>query len=644
MKLWLMMLLCANTTILYCVNSFDPIDPVAMQAVHGIQRYIPLVGPGVTTSQGIMADKLNYSASASAGLFVINTSGYYYLSDDLLVNQIVTNSNPVILINASNVVLDLATKTITVPIPGASTNTVTAAIQIADGLNNVTIKNGVISNIRSTAAATGEGILINSGGSSTLISSHIVLDSLTVFGCGHFGINASFCKDLQLNNVQCIGNGPGFDGATTSGFAGGVILSNITSGTITESSFSNNVWNTAITPATAILFVGLYMTTCSNIVIKNCIASGNTNNISGTSAGWGAGVYFNATSNCTITNLIASGNIASSTNASATSGTGYGIRLNNSTSNKFDSCVFSNNQGINLGIGVELTGVAITTTSKGNEFSNCISDLNSATVPLAGTTGKSFGYRCLISAFNKFINCRADGNFVPGDATNTTIRTAVGFFSNRGFSNTFFQCQANYNNISTSHGAGAARSSVAFAAGYQLGDTGSAGTVDIETSSVLRECVSNGNFTTGTTTSAPVYGIVVLPNNGGAGQTASISINNIIEWCKVTYNLSQNSTAGFSYGIADLTFGANSAGAGVTGATTLMRYNFSVGHGSSLNGTNPNTPFTSFNMNYYLDYRVANVTSRLGNVIVENNISNLTASAIHDINNYDILNVGLLNP
>lgn len=443
MKLWLMMLLCANTTILYCVNSFDPIDPVAMQAVHGAQRYIPLVGPGVTTSQGIMADKLNYSANAGAGLFTINTSGYYYLADDLILSQTPSNTNPIILINASNVVLDLGTKTIA---GNGNANTVLAGIQIANGISNVTVKNGVINGISSaTSNANGFGVLVNTSAASTV--SHIILQDLSIFTCG-LGVAVRKCNDLILSDIECTSNGPALNAAGSAfGYMGSLYLETVNGCRIKNSTFSNSGWQFAGS-AGAVHILGGILSSCLDIEITDSHFDNNTNDTSNTASGvYALGLYLLNTSNCTITNATASNN----TRSVAVGNSCIGILIQGaSTGNVFTNCKSNNNTGTSSCYGFSVESSS--TGSNGNIFVDCMANLNTCTGTGATAAAVAvYGFNVSSSQSNQFKNCVANMNNVPSTATltATTAISVYGFLLNNADSTQFINCVANSNNLSS---------------------------------------------------------------------------------------------------------------------------------------------------------------------------------------------------
>lgn len=597
------------------------------------------------TANSITAASLNYAASANTGLFIITSAGYYYLTEDLLLSQTPTNvNNAVILINASNVVLDLGTKTIA---GNGNASNVVAGIQVADGISNVTIKNGSINGISSTISnAYGFGILVNLAAASTV--SHIVLQDLSIFTCGALGIVARKCNDLTMLNITCTNNGPAFDGVSSFGYSGGLYLETVNTCSIKKSSFSNSAWRTTPSAAGIIHIVGAAISACNNIEILDSHFDNNNNStptaVSSVSA---AGLFLLNSANCTVANVTANQN----TRSGITDVPCFGFRMTGSTGSIFTNCQANNNVGTTF-----CTGFGLESSSSGNTFVNCIANLNNCVIATATSAASSYGFYCLNNSGNVFTSCFAIRNNTPGSTdVSNPLRSVAGFFSAGSTSNVFLKCFADRNFLSTQSGTNS------YAAGFQLGDqtpftpiTGyppaGGATTFVESGAILRECISNNNTTLNAATSAPAFGILILPGNVTFASGGPVSAGNSIENCRVSYNVSQNTAAGRSYGIVDVTPGRLANGAtpaGPFGSTTFLNTNISVGHGASLaSATNSDakTPITSFNMNYYLDYRTsANGSSHLSYVIIESsagyisNLSNNATTASYNLQSWSLL-------
>lgn len=616
-----------------------------------------VVGSGVITTQGISSSKLNNStATTSTGMFYIGQSGYYYLSDDLqpLGNSVLAAAVPIILIDADDVVLDLATKGVLAPAATADLAKVTAGIQIADGRKNVVIKNGSVKGINNSATLTppattlsGFGIFINSTALNPGTVTNIVIDNVTVSGCGYFGIFANQISNLTLTGVQCISNGPTVDAnASTSttgalftnatNFVGGAYLRQVTSANIDGScSFSSNGTQAANTQI--INAVGLYLDNCSNIELSNNIANGNTNITSeATTANLTAGVYLLDSTSCEFTNVAASNNSRINGGAAAVQAACYGFYVHGASTspygsaNSFIKCMASNNQGVRFAAGFAVDGASSTDLSGSNQFIDCVAELNRATTTTITFPASAFGFYNKFTASNTFLRCRGNNNITPGAGAGTITRIAAGFYSAGGFTNQFIDCQGNRNNISSAQTGG-----TAIAAGIILGDP-STSTVVVETSSIVRKADLNRNATlgTGATDVGQAFGVAIYPH---LGTTGNVSTGNVVENCNVSYNISSSTSTslGNSFGIIDWTIGATASfgGPGV-GTTTLLRANISTGQGGVFaGGTTVNNPLTT-DMNYFVDF--ATVQMKITNSVKETNLANL--NNIADINGLNLFN------
>lgn len=596
------------------------------------RKYISVVGSGVTTDQGISSAKLT-TAPTGGGMFVISDPGYYYLSDDLAPNDLTTANVPIIYINANNVVLDLATKSITAPT--TNTTNASAAIQVADGKSNVTIKNGVINGIQGIAA-TGFGVLVNNAASTTV--SHIVLENLAMYNCGYFGISIAKCNDLIIDNVQCTGNGPYTDAIKTGNpgaFSGGAYLNAINSATIANSVFSNNQWNIG-SPTTANSIVGLYLNNCTSIAMNDSFVDNNTNATTDITTHT-FGIFMTGTKFSVFTHVSASGNVRSGTVVSTTNTIGcYAFSLrSNSSSNTFINCRSCMNQVSTVNPNTnghdQLMAFQLDTCN-GNVLRDCIASFNSSSTVTTSRV-QIFGFSLFGCYGNKLLNCTANENQANGSNPGSPpLRWAWGYWDETGIANEYCDCTANNNNVNSASGSGA------YVAGFQIGDTSRPSLY-----TVVRRATVNNNAaysSTALVTSARAYGILIGPATIGVAP-ATFSTGTIIEGCKVSSNLvyttTSETTSAFTvassggYGIVDLTPASR-------GSTTLLRNNISSGHGAVFDGSTVNTLATN-NMNYYLEY--PNSAMQLLNNIKETNIANL--NAIADINGFDLFNLSITN-
>lgn len=574
------------------------------------------------TKYAIDGAALKTTAAANTGLYSITAPGYYYLAEDLIVNS-ASNSNPVILIAVNNVTLDLAGKSI-VGSGATSGNLITAAVQIADGIGNVLIKNGRMSTIGTVAPATsaaGYGILVNNSGIQTVRGIH--LEDLVIDGCGQFGIAINNCTGLTLRGVQCIGNGPYVDllsQGLVPTFAGGACLIGVNGGKIINSMFTANCWNTAATPTQANNIVGLYLDSCSNVLLQEIVA-GSNKNITTANNCLVAGVCMLNVTTCNLTDLYASSNIRTG-DAATTIGAAYGVYMRGD-GNRGARSSFSGNRGINF-----VAGLVLDSVSTSNNFVECTALHNTAMQSSLTATAHAYGFYILNGVHNSLVNCRSESSTVNGSITSSTVRTAVGFYSAGSIGTQFIGCTANGNNIASASTNFLALNAGGFslAAGFQLGDNASGA---IEQRAILRNCVANYNATyngvppTGTTL-ARAFGIVILPWPTSPTAT-NISKNNVIEFCTASSNCNQNTSTilnANSYGVVDLTPGERAGAASNLGSTTLLRANSVVGHGATFTGRNTRN-IAANNMNFYADFS-EDLRGNLNKVVFETVISDLT--------------------
>ena len=120
-------------------------------------------------------------------LLTITESGNYELGADLNFNA-TTATDSIILINTSNVFLDLKNRTLTQTNP---TTPMLAGIAVAPNVTNVKISNGTMSSIN------GSGVLLQSG------DQVVTLANLTTEGCA-IGVNIQNSSYVNLNNIMSL--------------------------------------------------------------------------------------------------------------------------------------------------------------------------------------------------------------------------------------------------------------------------------------------------------------------------------------------------------------------------------------------------------------------------------------------------------
>lgn len=289
--------------------------------------------------------------------FTINSPGLYRLGD-FLNSATVTNPDTIIVIQASNVVLDLAGYVV-------HQNSATAgvsSISINSGLSNVTIKNGVINSV------TQDGIVINTS------CSNIYLQDLTIQNCGRSGINASAVTNLVINN--CIINTCATGAAGNNGIA-------ITNGSTQCRILNTIVKNCGSNSASLIIGINLDVSEADliNVIVEECI--GGSGGFTGLQLG--GATQFGNFINCTVNNCSAAGYT--------------GINVNGATafSNIFDNCKCTS-----MTATAATTSFGFNVTTVNNIFKNCL-------VSEHGNPSTLFCFSVSNSG-NEFIDCVAKNN------------------------------------------------------------------------------------------------------------------------------------------------------------------------------------------------------------------------------------------
>ncbi|MBM3886779.1 hypothetical protein FJ364_02505 [Candidatus Dependentiae bacterium] len=360
--------------------------------------------PGTTFNQQITTSALNTSATATHGQFKILESGYYFLSTDIQANPGRTGL-AVIYISASDVVLDLGNRSIVVNPTSTISNSV--AIQLAPGVNNITIMNGIISGAGKYADIE-TGIL---GVSNT----NVTLEDIQVLKCSVAGINFDTAKSLFVKSVHVYGTG-----------SIGMNIYNSLDGAIANSSFSGCLSDTEVSTDNAF---GLGADKCRNFALDNVATTNNSSK-----SGCAFGIYL---SGCTgfICNKI-------STSSNTVTGSGKlcaGLRLLSSSGCSFTDCTANNNKGLST----ETTtfGYSISYKSNGNIFNNCESINNIGGNSVAG-------FWISASRNNTLQGCSSLSN-------GSTENAAYGIFSSGAGTHNFIrECKsnANYSTAGTAYG------------------------------------------------------------------------------------------------------------------------------------------------------------------------------------------------
>lgn len=441
-----------------------------------------IINAGVSLNQQIVSTSLNSSVSAATngGQFVINKSGRYFLSTSVSAAPAASRT-PCIYINASDVVLDLGGKTLTL---SATTNQKnSSAIEIAADKTSITIMNGTINGRAGTSSVyTTTGIKFNAN------ASNILIDSVKVINCGERGIVFDTgCSDIILNQVRACNS------SAVSGYAARCLsLSSCNNVTIMDSSF--NKTTSTCTNST----YGIFAVLCNNLTFSN-IQIFNTTGI----AGYIRGLWLVNCTGATCDNVQVHGSTAGSNAAMEVSG----IDLLESTGCTFLNCSASN--GLATHYTTTTYGFKLTYASSSNTFVNCTASNNRG-------NGTSSAFRISGSHFNSFTECLALGN---GGVSRLAYGFQLGLNSEPSLTvdlaiscsgNSFASCKVNGN-----------RATQGNTYGFDLaGETGSS----------IQNCEIKGNSAAGI-----CYGIALHGN----------CIKNVVEHNNIYTNLGTTGMYGF---------------------------------------------------------------------------------------------------
>lgn len=392
----------------------------------------------------------------NTGGYQIKMPGYYFLTEDLMFypknfidNKVRLPQPATIYISVDNVVLDLNNKTIThldsktwaqssttglyggkalENESGGSGDNI-AAIQIAPGVRNVTIKNGTLNYIL------GNGILVeaaSSGGN----TSNIAIDGINVINCGREGIlvGAAATKtfDVTISNSsvsQCsgsiqkgnLGTARADANLVGTGNAVGISLVNVSNGAIANTSASNNQIDTtqaqtATLSTNANFAMGLKLDTCDNLSIENSVF----NNQIGPCA---YGMHLTSCNNIYTKNILANNNVIAplladpGTDYSAAAGdcgdnTVAGVSMQDCEFCIFEDSVANNNRAYYRGAG------------EGDVSADEIATKHGAGFLLTPKTPGASPYG--VNNYNRFVRCQAHSNKGSRALAADTVYTAEG--------------------------------------------------------------------------------------------------------------------------------------------------------------------------------------------------------------------------
>lgn len=539
-----------------------------------------IIPPGLLSNQQVATSSLNNSAVGSSaanittGLFTIEKTGYYFLANDVVANPIHSN-NAIIYIDASNVLLDLGGKTLSLTATSNTKNIV--GIKVAPGRTNVTIFNGGVigySSLDRGVSAPNSRLTI---GIQAENNNNLVLQDLLISSCSEKGIDVSVTEQVWLSNVttQNIGN------VKSVSDLHGAYFYDCQDCYIENSSFDYVVTSTFETDVSSAY--GLLLTACSNISISE--VSTSNNQVYGTGNVYG--LYLNSSRGCRIAKVRAVSNLVKAEHGSGGQ-IAAGIVLYGATGNTFTDCL-ANSQTVDGDyiLTCSAYGFRITDSSYSNSFLRCFASDN-----FGGAT--SVGFFSDSSAYNTYDHCTANGNEsrYPG-ATGIKV---YGFELNFGIGNKLVTCEARGNRAYV----GDVDPDVLFLDGATAAQVASQEVAGIVMRSEKASSILSSSFSA---------------NLGGRlGTVYGIGFYGSCQQCIVSYNEMMTNFGFHQYGFKDFS----------SDCTTLLRGNIAYGHGKVFDGGEGELT-DSGSMNYMLHYAVPPEQKNIQLIIKEGDIANLNA-------------------
>ena len=531
------------------------------------------------------------STGAGTSAYQIKSSGRYYLSNDLIL-PITVSGKAFILVNADNVTLNLNSKVIAPHVSANQTNLIGIS---NNNKGNLVIMNGTIQ--CTPASGTGRittGLSLSSGAAYSVKVSDVVVNGATTTGLTGTSIN-----DLSLERVAC-NNGSGTAASV------GASLTTCKNIVLRNCEFSQNTTTTGNCK-------GLSLSGCQDGILENVSAVGNTT--SSTSDGaLAVGIGLASTcQNLLFRNCSASVNASSATQTTATTIHSVGFDINASPLNRFENCRANSNGGSsgndNNSVGFHVIGA-----SHNCEFVSCAASRNRSAWT-AGTTVISNGFRVNGSGaavhnllFNK---CSANYNQVTGG----TSSDAAGFYCAGLANGVLLDCEATKNS-----------SAGADAYGYYFTQSTATGNAN----NSLIGCVAKGNTASTATKNAVGFyssagtnnryakcvansqsagtGSTATEGNGGCGFKLASDVRAQVIECEAKGNATGAHANAFAYGVflsgatncsvKDCQIANNhTGGTGKTfgiydassSTTTFMLSNTVIGHGKCLSSNELNS-------------------------------------------------------
>ncbi|MBM3886367.1 right-handed parallel beta-helix repeat-containing protein [Candidatus Dependentiae bacterium] len=520
-----------------------------------------IVNTGVSLNQQISSSSLNSASSAANGQFKITKSGRYFLSTDIAAAP-AASQIACIYIDASDVVLDLGGKTLTLSSTTYQVNS--AAIEIAANKSDITIMNGTLNGKASTTSAyTRTGIKVNGG------ASNVLLDNVHVVNFAYDGIafdaTATAISDVIINNVRTYNIGAGLSlGATyaSKSYARGLSLHGASATAINDVTIIDSEFNKTTTTGDVRTY-GIFASYCNNLTLNNVKVSNTTGTI-----GAVRGILL-----ANSTGVHADGvKVLRATSGSSGAPIVAGIDLATSSGCSFVNC--SVNNGTSTHFTTTVYGFRLASTSNSNSFICCEARNNVG-------KGTSIGISLDAAHYNTIDKCAITGN---GGTTQNVYGIRSGLHTNGGTTDyaatcsgtSIKNCKINNNVASSGNTYGISLS----------GDTGA----------LIQECEIKSNISSGT-----CYGVALHHT----------SPRNVVEYNKIYSN---KGTIG-QYGFKDF----------ADDSTTLLRGNVAFGHGATFaGGTSAITDSTS-GMNYFLKFTEQSGQMNIQFLIKEGDIANMNA-------------------
>ena len=438
-------------------------------------RYMNIVTPSFQNP--IHSSDLSESANPQ---YSIKSSGRYYLVTDLT-QEHNTAGGVVLLVNASNVSLDMNTKSIVPHISGSlSTGT---GIAVAQGKNNIQIMNGSIHGEDTSGnQKLNKGIDLSettlSGGSGT--SYTIKIQGLFITRCKGSGISGTSINDVSVES-STVNDGSG------SSEVDGAIFTTCKNVIVKNCEFSNNA-------SSASDCYGLRLIDCTNGFVENVNA--NKNSAVTTVAGLLCDYDSVGSSNIKFKNVNSSSN-----NSSA--GLAMGFSVIDSFLISVDGGIFNGNTSSSVD---GAAGVSVRV-----NLANC-DNLKLVNVECSQNSCSAHTAYGIVAEGNNhyFENVTANNN------SSSANQTVAGIFLSSSNNSTLLNCNTNRNrNTNTS--------SSSSASGYGIAVVGNNNSV--------KGCIARSNSTSANSTVRAV------------GIYASTGSNNRVEDCTTTKNNASHTTA-----------------------------------------------------------------------------------------------------